>query len=176
MERVAAWRLIGHVEPAPDPEALAWEIGLQMRDAGLLGEPVVSYSLSDDGDRRLHLDWPSVAEHAEDPEWGRLLALARLPLDRSCPELDDTPRTTPEEEAAIERLAAEDRATRALVAKAGKLVASVFLARQAATRRTNRKSKRQADPEIFEGTLTSGGWRWKRAPGSGSRLRARLRR
>jgi hypothetical protein len=140
---VVGFRLLGAPEPEPDPEQLRWLIGLAMRDGGLLGEPVVSFSKNDDGSRRTHLDWPSVAEHAEDPEHARLLTLARLPLDREIPELDNAAPPDPEREAAVELAVLTDRAERAFVRKVAEAAARMLFRHRAAERRIRRGRDRQ---------------------------------
>ena len=165
---VYGFRLIGAAASSLSEEQLRWEIGLGLRDADLLGEPVLSYSENDDGSRRTHLDWPTIAEHAEDEAWSRLLVMARLPLDRVCPELDGG---EPDLEAidAADRQVAEDRDR---------------WAKQRRERRARKvpeperqptKGPPKPSPTIFEIERTASGW--KRSPARPRlRLRARWRR
>ena len=159
---VTGFRLVGAAENEPDPETLRWQINLDLRDQGLLGEPVLSYAANDDGSRRTHLDWPTPVEFAEDAEYARLLTFARLPLGREIPELDSQPKPDPEHEHEVERLAAADRADHAAVVEVGKAVAL-------AVRRSRRLKKAKPKPTpkppvIYDGERerTGGDWNWTR--------------
>lgn len=183
--RRVGWQLVGAAQPPDPPQPPTDEreravLNLMLQDGGLLGEPVVSYSTGADGERFLHLDWPTVVEHSEDAEYARVLTLARLPLDRECPELArDAP--DPELEAEIERLVAEDREQRAFVRRLAEAGAETLAVRRRAERRTRRKETPQPprpkgpDPEVFVGEEGKDGWRWARLAAGSQRRRARWR-
>lgn len=194
VERAARWQLVGARKPEPTAEETRDQFMLGLRDQGIGPDPIVSYS--DDGEA--HLSWPALA--AEDPELARLVALASVPLDRACPELDETPPPDPGHEAEVERQANEDRRERRLVAAAVETLVAVFAREGARSRRMERSARLRADQagrpaekgppkrkrqnekgqsglsstRLFEGVGTASGWKWVRA-GSDRRHRARAR-
>ena len=173
IEKIVRWQLAGAVEPEPTADEIRDEFLLGLRDAGLAPEPVLSFG--SDGETDPRLDWPDLGAHAVDPDHARLVALASLPLGRSCPELDATPAPDPEAEAELERVVAEDRRDRALVAAAA---VKTLNAKEAARRRLSRSPRKKVKPPkpsvVFDGERerTGGDWHWTRLVPGRRRARA----
>ena len=162
-QRIARWRLLGHADPEPTADEAQADLMFWLRDQGLGPEPLASY----DEDGVLHLDWPDLATHVLDPEYARVLALASLPLFRSCAELDDTPPDL-DAVAAAERQVADDRAHWGKQRRERR-------ARKRARAPEPERQPTKGPPEIFEVERTASGW--KRSPARPRlRLRARWRR
>lgn len=189
--RRVRWQIVGAAPPAEPPqpppeERERAELNLLLRDAGVLPEPVVSYSTTEDGTEQLHLDFPTASEHAEDAEYARLLCLSRIPLmGRRVPELDDDDSFDPAAEAALERFVHEELAIRALVARLAEQAAEMFHSRRPALRRARKRTPQPtepteppvvaaAEPGLTELEKVGGAWRAVRP--ARLRGRARLRR
>ena len=172
VERVARWQFIGRVESEQTADEIRDEVMLGLRDDGVGPDPIVSYEDDGEGGRVLHLDWPDLVTHVLDPEFARVLALASLPLFRSCAELDDTPPTDRETLAAAERQVADDRAH---WGKQRRERRARKRARAPEPERQPTQGPPKPSPEIFEVEMSAAGWQRSR-PRPRLALRARWRR